>query len=181
MGADILFANPEKQEFLTENSYNCCAKSGSYLYGLTATAVAYLVCRPSGIEQQLSPLAGSWYGHRVIVAGDNEVPNMHGFETSTREFPTRNFYELVCDEYRDISIDAMLALCCLNIKFAEESSRIAKRSAALFIVLAKFAIKENCQNLMHALTTIYGQSWQAKYHNLTGNNSVTNTAADSLC
>ena len=166
MGRYLLIANPDKQQFVTEHSYGCSAKSSSYMHGMTAHAVALLVCKPTDVSNDTyDQLAGSWYGDRVIAAGDDYCPpNQDGIQTATPGAPERNLYEMACDEFEDISHSAMLMMSRADTWFADRFVRLAKElDTKLFLVLAKCAIEDDSETLQVALEAVNGANWKTKY------------------
>jgi hypothetical protein len=167
MGQYFIFVNPTKRQFLDAGKFNEGVKSYSVLYGYHAYAIALLVCNLAEVDHSYGQLAGSWFGDRVIVAGDDEgEPNAYGIKTSTLENPDRNLYWLASEEYEDISCRAVAMLSVGRKGFTDE---IVTRTLNEFnptgglIDLGNVVIETGCEPLKQALIKGFGEDWTDKY------------------
>lgn len=121
MGQYYLIVNLDKQEYIRPHAFGDGAKllefgasGGGAMLGL-AVLLADGNNRGGGDLRSDNPIIGSWAGDRIVVAGDyadpgkfldlipTAVAHLDGDEPST-------LYAL-CDHFKDVSTEVMLAIC----------------------------------------------------------------------
>lgn len=170
MGTYYLIVNPDKREYLSADDFDENIKVSGLLRGLHGIAVSYLVCLDS--RGRFAPLGGSWFGQRVMPAGDDkELTNEHGVLTVTPDHPDRNLYGLATAEYENISGKAMGMLALVDEEFAVQLAERAAKSKYMLISLGNAVhdleqqadYSAGAHRLRNSLENVIGESWQQKY------------------
>jgi hypothetical protein len=161
----FLIVNIDKRQYLSAGAMNENPKRSGFLRGLHVRALGLLVCQSEDVRHGYGSLAGSWYGDRVIVVGDqNAVPDAHGVTTSSVERPGRTLYELAREAYEDISLAAVAMLCSGDAGVVEAlvEAAAADRAGALLLV-GDVVYVAGSSELDEAMRKRFGKEWVGRY------------------
>jgi hypothetical protein len=173
MGQYFHIVNPAKRQYISASTSAENNKDSGVMLGYHAIAVALLVCNLDQVSYErgeprhsYGPLAGSWFGDRVYLAGDDHgEPDEFGIKTSSVENPGRNLYWIAEEEFDDISYRAIAMLCEGQRTYAEElATKAAKPShSKLLMHLGNVVFQVGCNPLEGALEHSLGRDWTRKY------------------
>jgi hypothetical protein len=170
MGAYFKIVNPDQRQFLDPAGMGVNPKHSGYMYGYFGQAVALLCCKADEVGRNFGPLAGSWYGHRIIAANDDYgVPDAYGIVTATVERPDRNLNGLAGDEYEDITGKAMGMLALAFEDYADAQvtsmgdSELIDVGNAVLLYEHDPAFRPGCDLLRQALERAIGKNWIDRY------------------
>lgn len=165
MGEYFLIANIDKRQFLSAASMNENPKRSGFLLGLHGRVLALLVCKSDDLRHDYGSLAGSWYGDRVIAAGDdNGVPDAYGIVTSSSNAPDRNLYQLTRQEYEDISLAALAMLCRGDRAVVDKLVEAAAAGdASTLLLVGDTVFIGRSTELDDAMRKRLGRGWVGRY------------------
>ncbi len=169
MGNCFLVVNPDKREYLDPSCFGDNDKTGGYMQGYHAIAVAMLACPSPGLS--IGPLDGFWNGDRIVTATESASPNQHGLKTVTDDFPNRNLYKMSCDEFENLSYKALAMICERSKNIAADLAKRAKsefdnsngRSTFLLSHLGNCFFGADGSCLDEALSEFFDEDWKDIY------------------
>jgi hypothetical protein len=170
---------PTNGNFWDADCFGENVKASGYLMGRHGLALSILVCHGPEVGHSYGPLAGSWYGNRVIAAGDGHgEANAYGISTGSVENPDRNLYWMAEQEFEDISYKAVAMLCqgqeSLASEMALEAAQRGGTSLLVNLGHVVFLYENNptfslgCQRLRRALEEAAGTDWTKRYREFAG-------------
>lgn len=175
MGATFYIVNLDKREYLDPHMFGDFRRSSGYMEGRHATAAAMLTCDASGLG--VGPPAGSWCGNRVVAVTDGGPPNQHSMQTATEDEPDRNIYMMACQEFQNISYEAIAMVCNWSSSFADKLAERAKfddqNEASEYLKtlmlwhLGSVISRTNCPSLRQSLERHFGEAWESRFHEAT--------------
>ena len=173
MGQYFHIVNPAKRQYISSSSFAENSKSSGVMLGYHAIAVGLLVCNLDQVSYERSkplhgygPLAGSWFGDRVYLAGDDHgEPDEFGVKTSTEENANRNLYWLAEEEFENITYRAIAMLCEGRRTYAEEMAARAAEPlhSELLKHLGNVVFQVGCKPLEESMEQYLGGDWTRKY------------------
>jgi hypothetical protein len=168
MGQYFLVVNPAKKQYLDAGRFGENIKRSGIFCGRHAQAVGLILChtdQPRGAH----PLIGSWAGDPIFVTGDYALPDSKGMQTTTPDQPERNLYELACQEYEDITPQAIMMLIAEKPGAADELVNQTKYDSSLLVELGYLVFRDNCEPLREALERNIGKDWAKKFREASRN------------
>lgn len=176
MGNSFLVVNPVRREYLDPWCFGDNPKTGGYMQGVHPVAFALLV--GPAVLSSSTGLEGTWNGHKLVVATDAASANQEGFVTGTPDFPDRNLYRMVLDEFMDLSYSALAMVCERSTEIRDTLARRAKleyessggRSFSLLRHLRKCVDEADCGALNRSLCECFDEDWRDIYDRLNGGN-----------
>ena len=170
MGQYFKFVNPVKRQYIDPFYFGENIKASGVLQGYHAIAIAVLVCKLDEVQHDFGELAGSWYGHPIIVAGDdNGMADAYGVKTSTADNPERNLNSMAEEEFEDITYRSIAMLCEGREGFAEEIAKYSKDNfdTLRLMFLGNVVFQVGCRPLEEALEKVYGHDWVKEFKQAT--------------
>ncbi len=173
MGQYFHIVNPTKRQYVSAHNFGENNKGSGVMLGFHAIAIGLLVCNLDQVSYErgeplhtYDPLAGSWFGDRIYIAGDDHgEPDELGVKTSTEESPSRNLYWMAKEEVEDISYRAIAMLCEGQRAYAEGlAARAAEPlNSELLMHLGNVIFQVGCKPLQEVLEQVLGAEWTRKY------------------
>ncbi len=165
MGQYFHIVNPAKAQYVSAGTFEENNNASGVMRGFHANALALLVCK---VDEAMSPppeLAGSWFGDKVYVVGnDYGKADAYGIKTSTLGDPDRNLYFLALEEFEDVSLKAIAMMCEWDDYWAERFVEdCVEGRPGMLICLGNTVFTIGCEPLRSELEKRLGKDWGMQY------------------
>lgn len=138
-----------------------------YLTGNHVRAIAFLVCDNGNRDTPTNKpwsLEGSWCGDRIFAVSSEMYPNIRGYRTATHERPDRNLYDMIEDEFENISQPMLILLSGLDREFAARLlAGVSPDNLHFLWILGGALSRYPSPSLEDAVAKCFGSDWRFKY------------------
>ncbi len=161
MSECYLIANLDRRQYLSAQRFNESPKRGGFLRGLHARALALLICRADAVHHDFGALAGSWFGERVLAAGDHH-PTAIAAEAGRDGI--EDLHQTALREFEDISLAALAMLCQGDPAVVEQLvDAVASEQARAIGIAGDLVFLADATALKTALDRRIGKAWVSRY------------------
>lgn len=164
MSDSFYIVNLDKKQYLSPMAFGDFEGPDGYLKGRHAFATAILTCDQTSDRWPIdSPLAGSWCGSRIAAVFSSWPPDRHCVPTATVDDPGRNLYQMVHEEFEDLSYPCIIMLCGWLDFAAEDMARLAAGDSFVLFHLGNALAQARCAKLERAIVQHVGEDWRTAH------------------